>query len=59
MDQHLGITFHTFVELLVSARYIIYIDLVRDNERWLSPAGYNKVPQIAIIRFDVALASPK
>jgi hypothetical protein len=59
MNQHLGETLHTLVELLIGIRRIINIDLVRYNKRWLSSSRYDKVPQIAIICLDIALTRSK
>ena len=56
MNQHFRVSIDPLVKLLVSRWSIVDVDVVRNNEAGLSFSCNDKVPEVAVILFDVALA---
>lgn len=49
VQEDFGVTIDALVELLVCVSGLIEGDIVRDDEGWLSPSGYDQVAEIAVI----------
>lgn len=56
MYQHLSVTLNPLVELHICIRCIIDTDLMADNERRLRNTRNDQVPQLPVVRLDVALS---
>lgn len=57
MEQDLGVTIDSLVELVVSVNSFINVDFVRHDKGGLSTAGDDEVAKLTIVGLDVALAS--
>jgi hypothetical protein len=55
VKQHLRVAINASIELVVSLRRCINIDLVRHHERRLRLPRDNEIPQITIVRLHIAL----
>lgn len=57
VNQHLRVAIYPLVELLICRRCLVDVDLVRYDKAGFGLAGNDHVPQISVIRFDIALPS--
>lgn len=55
MDQDLGVSLDSLVELVVGNLRVIDADLVRNHERWLGLARDDQVSEVSVVLLDVAL----
>jgi len=57
VKQDFGVAIDSLVELVISIDGLINVDLVRNDERWLSTSGDDEVAELTVVGLDVALAS--
>jgi hypothetical protein len=56
VEQNLGVTIDSLVELVVSIDSLIDVNFVRNDERRLSTARDDEVAELTVVGLDVALA---
>lgn len=59
VDQDLGVSFNTLVELVISSFGIIDWNFVADHKAWFGLARNNQISKVAIVLFHVTLTSGK
>lgn len=59
VDQDLGVSFNTLVELVISSFGIVDRNLVADHKAWFGLTRNNQVSKVAIVLFHVALTCGK
>ena len=56
MEQDLGVTIDSPIELVVGIDSLVNVDLVRNDERRLSTTRDDEVAELTVVGLDVALA---
>jgi hypothetical protein len=56
MDQNLGVTILSSIELSISNRSFVDSNVMRNNERWLGFARDDHISQVTVVLLDIALA---
>src|SRR5207237_10712314 len=58
LDQHLGITLRSLIELLVRLRRLVDRDSMAHDPAWLCAAANDQVAQVFVVAFHRALTEP-